>query len=98
MKPHKHHDCIVAWAKGAEIEALVGPDEWEHEENPDWHPLVAYRVKQEPEPDLVYYGSFDKPFGFRINSEFNQQHNKGDQLKIVFDGVTKKLKSAEVLK
>jgi hypothetical protein len=98
MKPHKHAELIKQWADGAVIEACVGPDEWEVEECPDWHPLVAYRIKPEPEPDLVYYGCFDKPFGFRVNSEFNQQHNKGDQIKITFDGTTKKIKSAEVLK
>lgn len=96
--PHKHAKLIKAWADGAEIEVCVGPDEWFDESSPEWHPLVAYRIKPEAKPDLVYYGSFDTPFGFRVNSEFNAQLNSGDQLKIVFDGETKKIKSAEVIK
>jgi hypothetical protein len=97
MKPHKHAEVIKAWADGAEIESLIA-DQWMVVNPPKWQINGKYRVKPEPEPDIVYYGSFDKPFGFRVNSEFNQQHNKGDQLKITFDGTTKKIKSAEVLK
>lgn len=96
-KPHKHALLIKAWADGAEIETLVA-NEWMVITPPKWQLNGRYRVKPEPKPDLIYYGSFDTPFGFRVNSEFNAQRNSGDQIKIVFDGDTKKIKSAEVLK
>ena len=96
--PHKHAKLIKAWADGAEIQICVGPDDWFDEPNPEWHPLVSYRIKKEQTPDLVYYGSFATPFGFRVDCEFNQHKGRDDLIKIVFDGETKKIKSAEVLK
>jgi hypothetical protein len=99
MKPHKHAELIKAWADGAEIEACVGPDEWWVEEYPDWHPLVAYRIKPQPKTDIVYYGVFDHLNGqHEIGCCFSREQDESiDQLKIVFDGETGKIKSVVIL-
>ena len=91
MKPHKHAELIKAWADGAVIEACVGPDEWWVEEYPGWHPLVAYRIKPQPKPDVVHvwYVEPDSYPRFKDWGPYN--------LKLTFDGETGKLKSAEVI-
>lgn len=94
MKPHKHAELIKAWADGAEIEVCVGADEWWIELNPEWHPLVSYRIKTQPKPDQVVYPS--TATSFEGNDKYNW-YVKGN-LKLVFDGETGKLKSAEVIK
>ena len=43
-KYHKHHDSIVAWAKGAEIE-YGHNDEWFPTKRPAWHESSVYRIK-----------------------------------------------------
>ena len=43
--PHKHHDLIIAWAKGAEIEAKNYFDKWEYVTVPTWRVGSTYRVK-----------------------------------------------------
>lgn len=45
---HPHHDVIVAWAKGAEIQHEWG-GEWLDAKTPQWKIEKRYRVK--PEPD-----------------------------------------------
>lgn len=103
MKPHKHAELIKAWADGAEIEACVGPDEWWAEEQPDWHPNVAYRIKPESKPDVVAMGIVewtgatvrglaDYSTSFRVS-----EHYERNNIKLTFDGETGTLKSAEVL-
>jgi len=55
-KFHAHHDVIVAWARGAEIQKLFEgysdrqPDEWMDDANPIWNPYVKYRIKPD-KPD-----------------------------------------------
>lgn len=99
--PHKHAELIKAWADGVEIEYQV-------ENNPAWYPLhkgwswdnalvVEYRIK--PRPDTEYRlrtyehsgGSMYTPRMF-LPTEFTPAN-----LKLIFDGETGKLKSAEVL-
>jgi len=50
-KPHKHHDQIVAWASGAEIECRGNPTRpWvDCTYNPLWNEGIEYRVKPKPE-------------------------------------------------
>lgn len=43
-KHHVHHDLIIAWAKGAEIEHF-SDGEWHHVSFPNWLPLKKYRIK-----------------------------------------------------
>jgi len=54
--PHKHHDLIVAWAAGAEIEVQEPLDLiWHTTPSPQWDISRAYRIKPEPKPDVVYF-------------------------------------------
>lgn len=103
-QPHKHADIIKAWADGAEIEYLAMGHEWKPiGENPQWFENSRFRIKPEPKPDVVKFGCF---YAY-ANSEWQelriydvQQRNlypNTAQLKLIFDGETGKLKSAEVL-
>jgi hypothetical protein len=102
--PHKHAATIKAWADGAEIQCrnecdrvwkdMAGP-------NPCWFEDLEYRVKPEPKPDFVYFGVFNtleiRAYPLEAAACFTKFQDVGDQLKLVFDGETGKLKSAEVL-
>jgi len=48
MKQHIHHDAIIAWAKGAEIEFLSDNNKWVNANTPMWWTDMQYRVKPEP--------------------------------------------------
>jgi hypothetical protein len=94
-KPHKHAELIKAWADGAEIEWYDSSSR-EHRwkdcgETFDWLAPVEFRIKPEPKPDYVEY--FWATFTGVLNSNSKSEHN----LKLIFDGETGKLKSAEVL-
>lgn len=101
MARHKHADLIIAWANGAEIEYKRN-DCWVNILTPNWSNVDEYRVKPEPKPDFVRYmqvwevsDSFEDTITTslaRIEKYVN--HN----VKLIFDGETLKLKSAEVLK
>lgn len=98
--PHKHAELIKAWADGAEIETRWSDAQaWIPRKDPDWNKNFEYRIKPEPKPDFVYYGQLDEPArgGYTLGSCFTREYNAGDKIKIVFDGSTGKLKSAEVL-
>ena len=43
---HKHHDLIIAWAKGAEIEyQFLNFPTWKSAKNPSWFTDYKYRIK-----------------------------------------------------
>ena len=97
MKPHKHAELIKAWADGAEIEfrfkdAIQGWSDWKPNDgrfsnDPWWE----YRIKPQPKPDVVQ-------MWFAESNNFPTQRVMGEyNLKLIFDGETGKLKSAEVL-
>lgn len=45
---HKHHDLIIEWAKGAEIEFLNTNQDWmATSESPTWYSESEYRIKPE---------------------------------------------------
>lgn len=88
-QPHKHAELIKAWADGAEIEWFA-VDEWKYVSEPAWSPIVKYRIKPEPKPDVVRYGYASLRAG-------NSEYGKGDNIRLTFDGETGKLKKAEVL-
>jgi hypothetical protein len=47
--PHKHAECIKAWADGAEIEVRSDDyDTWESIEMPTWFNCLEYRIKPQP--------------------------------------------------
>jgi len=60
LVPHKHAECIKAWADGAEIEVRSdGYDTWESIEMPTWFNCLEYRIK--PQPVIVkQYTFFDR--------------------------------------
>jgi hypothetical protein len=47
-KYHKHHDLIIQWAKGAEIEYLDYQGDWEDASTPSWSKRMEYRIKPTP--------------------------------------------------
>jgi hypothetical protein len=54
-KPHKHAECIKAWADGAEIQywSDVHAD-WRPSSNPSWHLHTTYRIKPNPVIKKMY--------------------------------------------
>ena len=102
MKPHKHAKLIKAWADGAEIEYRFlnnVTQEWGRwQSSPQesifiWHENfnTEYRIKPQPKPDFVKYCQV------RLIDCQIYRH-KDDNLVLLFDGETEKLKSAEVIK
>ena len=47
-KHHKYHDLIIAWAKGAKIEAVDFRGDWQETRIPRWYADEAYRIKPTP--------------------------------------------------
>jgi hypothetical protein len=101
--PHKHAELIKAWADGAEIE-------YRTHETIEWKPVfkgwswdstiaLAYRIKPEPEPDIVFYGRILLPYfdALPYVNGIGQHQGCLDNLMFVFDGTTGELKSAEVI-
>lgn len=72
MKPHKHHDCIVAWANGAEIQfydSLYGY--WSDVNEPVWSEDVEYRIK----PDAFTQKMIDfYKSGYKIKYRLNTKY------------------------
>lgn len=92
-KPHKHAELIKAWADGAEIQAQICGD-WCDDYSPRWSLDGKYRIKPEPKPDVVYTTNIKYDFGWKwVNTTALEIHN----LRLIFDGETGKLKSAEVI-
>jgi hypothetical protein len=95
-KPHKHAEFIKAWADGAEIQArdglrnvwvdIIGTPVWTSE---------TYRIKPEPAPDYVVYPN---DVTYRKDNGYESIVMVKDKLRLVFDGETGELKSAEVIK
>ena len=101
MTLHKHHDLIIAWAKGAQIQCQVfgKPNKWFDIKNPDWLEGCTYRIK--PNPDVVLYKYVDGDNGwayYRKGAQDVGVDNKNKaNLKLTVDGETGKLKKAEVI-
>ena len=98
MKPHKHAELIKAWADGHTIERLWNDYKgnskgWLIDNEPDWSEFEEYRIKPEPKPDIEYFYEFMR-HGQGIKTIESNRAN----LKLIYDGETEKLKSAEVLK
>lgn len=91
-KFHKHHDLIIAWAKGAKIQVLsVGATEWADATRPNWSTLCKYRIKPEHKPDVVSTRLVVRPIGiFGDNGH-------SDEVKCTYDGETGKLKAVELI-
>jgi len=96
MKLHKHAELIKAWAYGAEIQyrADKALKFWESVKNPNWELDGQYRIKPQRKPDVMtyYYVNEDKTL-----SRWTGFNTINAELRIIVDGKTGKLKSAEVL-
>jgi hypothetical protein len=99
MKPHRHAEIIKEFVNGKECEYHIPyADKWE-EINflADFDTRHTVRIKPEPKPDVVDYlfvGDKELIHFTEINWVFENTAN----LKLVWDGETKQLKSAEVIK
>ena len=90
---HKHADVIKAWADGAEIEIYNSNScKWQGTTTPRWIDDFKYRVKPTPKPDVVHRVSV----GNDITGDWYFDE-KRPNLKLTFDGETRKLKAAEVI-
>ena len=97
MKPHKHAELIKAWADGAEIQVKNDDnDGWDDcwQNKPMWDEGYRYRIKPEPKPDVVLWASMHP----RKSNIYYPSYFGGANLKLIWDGETGNLKSAEVLK
>lgn len=90
LRPHIHAELIHAWADGAQIECQSADGRWVTLPTLAWDSLSKYRVK--PDPDVVLY--YCEPY--LRNSGHGSKYDD-DNLKIIFDGMTGKIKSAEVI-
>ena len=98
---HKHSEIIKAFVDGSECEL------WYTEEK-KWIDLKCFsdfdlyydvRIKPEPKPDVIEYA---KVCGSKYRGTYislsSTKLDADDNLKLIFDGETGKLKSAEVIK
>jgi hypothetical protein len=99
---HKHYDCIVAWADGAEIQWLsILTGHWEDVDmnGKNWHEHYKYRIKPEPTPDVVkiFYLESHPFLGLRFSEEINPIKDKTKRISCTFDSTTGKLKAVEMV-
>ena len=87
---HKHAELIHAWADGAQIQCKQIEGSWLDIALPRWNDNIEYRIKPEPKPDIVQERCIASWIGISTNLCPN--------IRVVFDGETGELKSAEVLK
>lgn len=89
MTPHKHAEAIHAWADGAIIEVNCHKDIWSIVDHPSWASVNNYRIAVPAKPDIVQERCIASWTGISTNLCPN--------IRVVFDGETGKLKSAEVI-
>jgi hypothetical protein len=100
MTPRKHAELIKAWADGAEIEAQLPSGAWAVCHDPYWGENSVYRIKPEPKPNVVITRTIELshlPAGELSNGMIAVGCWGRDNVKLVFDGETHKLKSVELL-
>ena len=94
---HKHADLIHAWADGAQIQLLsLVYDRWEDVKDPSWSEHYEYRIKPKPKPDMYKY--IDVRAVRDGICQWITCLPEEANLGLIFDGETKRLKTAEVLK
>lgn len=93
---HKHAELIKAWADGAKIQ-MLDMGYWHDVKNLiTWEVDRLYRIKPMPKPDMYKYVVVEA-----IDDGFTKWHTclpEEANLGLIFDGETKQLKSAEVVK
>jgi hypothetical protein len=98
---HKHYEVIIAYALGKEVQCYSEQTkQWIDAYRPSFLDHVQYRVKPEQKSDFEYKVSiFMSPNGPKYAPYISQwSPDETPNLKVVFDGETRKLKSAEVIK
>jgi len=88
---HIHADLIHAWADGAQIQRKRNNEDWDDAPYPIWDENTEYRIKPESKSDYVRYLEMPMFWGY-------VERRPESNMKVVFDGETGDLKSAEVLK
>ena len=99
----EHYDLIIAWANGTEIERYDN-GRWYQVTVPMWIDGTEYRIKPEPNPDVVLYScAFDcGDYSYAtLTSAWNLNDvvfsNKKPNIKLTYDCETNKLKSVELI-
>lgn len=106
--PHMHAAVLRAIADGMEVQYKphtqanwrdVASNTLEHNQDPISFPHYEWRIKPEPKPDVVRYVNAYLCDGHRTieTAKKAQSEDIAGRVKIVIDGETGKLKSAEVL-
>jgi hypothetical protein len=92
---HKHADLIHAWADGAKIQWRDPKDDerWSDIKIPNWLEDCEYRIKPMPKPDFYTYLTITHSY----TGTQNLCRYGSDNVKFIYDGETRKLKSAEVI-
>lgn len=94
---HKHADLIKQWADGAQIQARFPNGEWQDFCYPIWDGKdIEYRIKPKRKPDMYKYVDVRavRDGICQWTTCLPEEANLG----LIFDGETKRLKTAEVLK
>ena len=98
--PHKHAELIIAWVHDQSIKLefkrpLPGAEWtfWYSSLTPITNPEYQWRIKPEPKPDLNFYYHVDNETHLPTFPTESFHLN----LKLTFDGETRKLKSSEVI-
>jgi hypothetical protein len=101
---HKWAELIQSWAMGAEIEQrdqydMGGFCDWFFTTKPNWNSKSSeFRLRQYPKPDVIGYAKVCGNYNFvAYISLASPQLDNDDNLKLIWDGETGKLKSAEVI-
>jgi hypothetical protein len=95
---HIHADVIHRYAEGEQVQLYDDRSgKWVDTLNPSFHEGRNYRIKPEPKPDLVYMVVINVSLNGQFYAPCIRQSIEDANLKIVFDGETNKLISAEVL-
>jgi hypothetical protein len=96
---HKHYEVIVAWAEGKKIQIKTFDGQWvdwDHNTAPCFSAHIEHRIKPELKPDVCLYLNRDASNCWYESR--NNLHYGYDVIKIIRDGETWKIKSAEVIK
>ena len=108
--PHKHAKVIKAWADGIIVqERIMRCGEWQEwkdvvNHNPTWWCDSCYQYRIKPKPDMISYGVFKIPkemdhhFTMICYDYIPKALSDHALVKLIYDGETGKLKSAEVVK
>ncbi len=76
---HKHHDLIIAWAKGAEIEFYNAiDDDWKRPRVLTWSTSVEYRIKPDEPTALKKLIEEHKAMGETIDKLTKELMNETD--------------------